>query len=264
MNVSVEQILGVDQVWCINLDRRRDRWEYLLHHLNHRGITFSTLKRFSAVDGKNITTEDINKLVHPSFSECIFQKKRTYHEQLSIGAVGCYLSHIKLWEVAAKENKTLLILEDDVKFAIDFTTRIKSLVQEIPKDFDAVFFHSCLKKSPLEKVSPHILRPHIFYTTDCYMISPIGAKKMLQYALPMRYQLDSYISVLTPVFDIYVIKPDLTQQSLLGTDAQTTSSADKYLFIQGSDKNWLVLSCLLFIFLLLIVLWLVFALKPGC
>ena len=80
-----------DKIYCINLDRRPDRWQECLIEFDRLKLT-NFINRFSGID-------------------------------MAHGGMGCYASHIAVMEEAIKNNyEHVLILEDDVKFFVDLTT----------------------------------------------------------------------------------------------------------------------------------------------
>ena len=86
---------GNNDAYLINLDSRKDRLNTVTNHFkNHLNII-----KTSAVH----MTEDIKKEKYPNVN-------------LSIGQLGCGLSHLNIVKTAVEKNlKTVLILEDDCK-----------------------------------------------------------------------------------------------------------------------------------------------------
>lgn len=101
-----------DEIYCVNLDRRTDKWVVVNNRFKKLGLTVS---RFSAVDGNTI---DDNIL-------------QTY-EKINRYEVGCILSHYQIITEAKNRGlKKILILEDDVIFALDFFIRLFDLLKTI-------------------------------------------------------------------------------------------------------------------------------------
>jgi GR25 family glycosyltransferase involved in LPS biosynthesis len=106
-----------DKIYCINLDRRTDRWEECQKIFSKHGLE---VERFSAVDG----SEKNYNLGYP------------YDNELA-GAI----SHKNVIETAKKLNlKKVLILEDDVDFIDDLDKNFISLVNDIPQNWDGILF----------------------------------------------------------------------------------------------------------------------------
>jgi hypothetical protein len=73
--------------WCINLDRRPDRWE----DFQKRVPSCLSVQRFSAVDAKNIEWDPNDPF------ESILPKKQFGEQGQYRGEIGCLLSHYRLW-----------------------------------------------------------------------------------------------------------------------------------------------------------------------
>ena len=94
--MSLTEALG--RIYLINLDRSVDR----LRHFNeaNKHIEFT---RFAAVDGATL-------------NRATLVERGYVNDDLPYGAgtLGCAMSHIGLWEIAAGENRSITVFEDDV------------------------------------------------------------------------------------------------------------------------------------------------------
>ena len=118
-NVTSNNILQINKyfnkVYCVNLDRRPDRWISVNDRLKKNGIEAF---RFSAIDGEFLNRED-NQIVIKN------KDKKEQDAIISTGAMGCLLSHLDVLKDAKANNyKRILILEDDVYVSNDFEKRI--------------------------------------------------------------------------------------------------------------------------------------------
>jgi len=102
-----------NQIYCLNLDRREDKWKIVKEKFDTLGINVC---RFSAVDGNHINEDILKK-----------------HPKLNKYEVGCMLSHYNI-VMDAKKNayKRILIFEDDVLFVDDFLNKFTKKVAKIP------------------------------------------------------------------------------------------------------------------------------------
>jgi hypothetical protein len=108
-----------DGIYCINLDRRPDRWEEnCLPQFKELGIE---VERFSACDGK--TEVDLG------FGD-------VYNAELA-GTI----SHLRAIKKAKKEGVTkLLLLEDDVVFKTNTNVEFSERIKQVPDNWDILFF----------------------------------------------------------------------------------------------------------------------------
>ena len=103
------------EIRVINLERSKDRLEFIASDLDSAGLQWSRLEA--------IEPDDPSFLCHSLYSR---KKAQSLHERdLTKGELGCFLSHLAaLNEFLDGTNEYLLVLEDDVTFttgaAMDF------------------------------------------------------------------------------------------------------------------------------------------------
>lgn len=106
-----------DKIYCINIDRRTDRWESCLKEFEKHGLI---VERFSAVDG-NTNNYDLG---YP------------YDNELA-GAI----SHLNVIKKAKELNlKNVLILEDDVEFLNNVNELFGFFIKQLPENWDGINF----------------------------------------------------------------------------------------------------------------------------
>lgn len=258
---TIEDLLNVDEIWLINLDRRPDRLEAMQQQLSR--LPCRQIHRLSAVDGRQLSDQDIASMVHPTAQYSLQSNERTYHEELTQGAVGCYLSHLKLWDYAIKHNKKLLILEDDVLFGDDFISGLTKKAPHLPEEYDIILLTYSLNDKPII-ISEHLVKPHMFFGLSCYMVAP-SIRKIRHLLMPMQYQIDGALSFLSPFLDIYAVTPRLIGAGInLKSDVQTPLKRRRFLYQQDICKDntrWILLS----IFLAIVVICLIYLIwKRRC
>ena len=97
-----------DALDCLNLDRRRDRWDRLQAQIPE-DWPFRRVEQVSAVDGKLAPPPDW------------WTQGR--------GAWGCYRSHLRCIEHALNAGmESVLLLENDAKFCDGFTAKIPGIL----------------------------------------------------------------------------------------------------------------------------------------
>lgn len=108
-----------DKVYCINLDRRNDRWdENCLPQFNR--INLKNVERISAVDGKTLDLP---------------------HGDVYNGELAGSMSHLMALKKAKEESVSkLLLLEDDVVFKETINNDFFNIIQNLPSDWDIIFF----------------------------------------------------------------------------------------------------------------------------
>ncbi|MBS0628659.1 MAG: glycosyltransferase family 25 protein [Verrucomicrobia bacterium] len=137
-NPNRHSIRNVDFIYMINLDRRPEKWEASLAQLMPYGIE---PYRFSAVNGWELTLEDINDvgvkfqpwMERGIMGTCYLSQdfEATHHmievpgqvyfsHCMSRGAIGIVLSHLSILQDAYdKGYETIWVMEDDVEVVRD-------------------------------------------------------------------------------------------------------------------------------------------------
>lgn len=108
--------------YVINLDRQPERLKAFYRQADTRDFS-----RIPAVD------KQILALLEPSFLFDTKAAQQYYQRSLTLGEIGCTLSHIKTWQAISKnaqmnEDDFAVIAEDDVLFTDDFVWHIKKLI----------------------------------------------------------------------------------------------------------------------------------------
>ena len=116
------------KIFVINLDERPDKFKNAEDQLIAQGLT---CERISAVRGSNLTQEQIEQAYD---KEANIQH---YMKTMSVGEIGCYLSHRAAWKKIIDEKLDYaIILEDDCKLEADFHL-LPSLLDQL-QDWDYI------------------------------------------------------------------------------------------------------------------------------
>jgi GR25 family glycosyltransferase involved in LPS biosynthesis len=111
-------------------------------------------------------------------------RPRLAHSWINVpGAIGCYLSHIKCWEMVAAQTEPVVVVEED--FALDpfvDLPRVLSAAEASVRQglFDLVSFAYC--HAPMIRADSdelvRVITP--FFGTQGYVVGPRGARKLLE------------------------------------------------------------------------------------
>ena len=209
------------KVYVINLDRRTDRWAHAYKILTNAG--FKNITRISAIDGKQIDSEQIKKLVLPDAYEKLCQPRSEHEELGSLGSIGCYLSHYKAWQLILSSHEPSIVVEDDIDIQPNWFKNSQVDMSHL-SFYDLILLgHSMLRENKPSGTGVKDFKG-MFFGTHFYYITPKGANFFLSKALPMKIQVDSYMGqkiINQPHFHSAVHMPSLANQMAAGTDIQT-------------------------------------------
>lgn len=198
-----------DKIYCLNLERRPDRWEESTKVFKNLNLS---VDKFPAFDGQTI---DLG-----------------YGKPYN-GDIGCGISHIKVLKSAIENKlKNVLILEDDVMFSDNLLEIFQKVTLELPDDWDILFFGGNHQGGAL-KISENIARVYNTYTTHCYAINSKCFETIykhmvskIEYVLNCGYKLDEcvavdyYMAQLHRKLNVYSVYPNIAWQRESYSDIQ--------------------------------------------
>lgn len=156
-----------DKIYCINIDRRIDRWESCIKEFEKHDLV---VERFSAVDGNT----NNYSLGYP------------YDNELA-GAI----SHLNVIKKAKelKLNK-VLILEDDVVFIDNLEELFSFFVEQLPENWDGINFGGN-HIGGLIDISVNLGKMRRSYALHAYGINSKSYEKIIEY---LEYRINNVIT----------------------------------------------------------------------
>ncbi len=214
-------------VFLINLNQYPNKRIKSINSLKNVG--FNNIKCIDAIDGKKL--KNISKMT-TIYTQFLIENPlfRCSHEQLNtVGAIGCYLSHIKCWKEMLKQGyESIYIFEDDLEMVPNFADKLNTIMTNIPSDCDFLSF-GYIKLNGEYKFSKSIENFKIpFFGLQGYYITAKGAHKLLQYIFPIEIQIDAYISMMNyfNIINVYFTQQILVKQN--NSDDSSTNYIDCY------------------------------------
>lgn len=200
-------------IYLINLKRRPDRYKKFMEYYTSSDLKNHQLIRFNAIDGSllNVNNVPLTDLARNELKQLDNSGFRTKHYQLTKGAIGCYLSHVKLWENILKTNtEYALIFEDDAKIPSRIYKIIKTEIRNVPKDWDIILLgYMCTECIEFRKY----YSVNRFMLTHCYLIKRTAIIKIMETntLFPISQQIDSHMSELSSILNIYALNDPLNK-----------------------------------------------------
>jgi glycosyl transferase, family 25 len=172
--------------YVINLDRSPQRMAIMEERLKPLNLAW---QRVSAVEGKLLDLPTLKELSIPGFLA-------RHGKQPKPAEVGCYLSHIRVFEafLAQANAEFALVLEDDVLFQADFLEVLGALIN-CRADWDLVRLSGFHSGGPvgIKALTPERQLAIMFFkqtSSAAYLINRQAARAMLDTLLPMTVPYD--------------------------------------------------------------------------
>jgi GR25 family glycosyltransferase involved in LPS biosynthesis/glycosyltransferase involved in cell wall biosynthesis len=199
----------------INLDSSVER----LQKFRDRNKHLPNIIRYPAVNGRELDREAL-----------VAQGVITQDVPYGAGTLGCAMSHIRLWQEVLETGRSLTIFEDDIVISRQFEKRAREVFASVGPDWEMIQWGHIINPSfswvdiGLSKIRLHCydsrryeqsggwrdFQEQDFVTAPLkllhsfgaqgYSVSPEGARKMLEYCLPLRNRMIDFpeANVVTP------------------------------------------------------------------
>ena len=171
-------LLGSDQIYVINLDKRPDRLSNIKAIFNALQIQFT---RMPAVDGTLHVTSQYLKYQGIRMMEG-FSDHISKNRPLTLGEIGCFMSHYNIWNIVVEKNlKDVIIFEDDIRLEPFFKQRFKTIRKVLDHmDWDLVYLGRILVQNYQEEdwvkgSNQSLVHVDFTYGTPGYMLSHSGS-----------------------------------------------------------------------------------------
>lgn len=228
-----------DHIIYINLDRRPDRDANVRKIIKENNLQ-SITTRLSAVDGSKLDLTKLSGIITDKGVVDAKTKNLKTGIPLTIGAIGCAMSHMECWKMIIRQKTPrALILEDDIEVAPGFRHRLNTYSSQIPDNFDVLFlgYHPAslkyINSIPINSVEPIVVTSNKVYGLFGYIVSYEGAHKLMK-MFPITQQIDTEMSHAFKKYNIkaYLLRPELRliesepseDAKKFGTDIQSRES----------------------------------------
>lgn len=198
-------------IFIISL-KHSPRRQTIANRLDGLGIRFEFI---DAVYGKDLTKEELEQVDYEFYPQKYLSPKK-----LTLGEIGCAMSHIKVYEhIVANNIQQAIILEDDAIVSQEFERIVKDVLNKIPARKEIIFFDHGKAKSWLFKRmlvdryklaryrEPSKNSKRCIITAAAYLITLSGAQKLLKHAYPIRMPAD-YLTGLLQMTHIHAYGVD--------------------------------------------------------
>jgi glycosyl transferase family 25 len=174
-------------IYVINMAANTTRMARVTDELSRRGLAFT---RFEAVNGRALSEDERARVYDPQANA-----RRARHPMIG-PELGCYLSHVALWEkIAAGDADGAVILEDDFAAQDDLPQVIAALAEDggdwdIAKLFSLKQTQGVVARRPLIPGREIVVPYKVPTTTLGYAIRREAAARLAARALPVSRPID--------------------------------------------------------------------------
>jgi len=193
--------------FCINLDRRPERWEQMRSKFERCGV--EGVQRFAAVDG-------LQAIVPANWPD-------------SPGAYGCLRSHLEIIEEARRQGwPSVLIFEDDAALDPELSEKFSSYFQQVPADWEMLHFGANHMAAPAE-VSSNVVRITSANSTFAYALNAAVFDSFIELNTRALTAVDLNNRTLQTEHACYCFMPHLAWVEDLSSDVQVRQKYHWYL-----------------------------------
>ncbi len=124
------------------------------------------------------------------------------------------LSFIEMMKHALSAGENLLVIEDDCIFSPDFARVVDKSLQELPANYEMIYFGGNVYHFKIKPYSDYLVRAHGVWTTHCVGFSKRGMEQIVKRFNPERdLILDNWMRlVIHPRGFTYIVKPIVAEQ----------------------------------------------------
>ncbi|WP_340106939.1 glycosyltransferase family 25 protein [Rhodohalobacter sp. 8-1] len=210
-----------DKIYVITLKRSKARHASIKHSL--KGLDYEI---YWAVDGMKLDRKQLEKegVYSSEGARRAKAEMKAQPGEMTMGAIGCALSHIGILEETLEQNyQNVLILEDDISVNEESADTLVNALEELPPDWELFYLgylfnnnsmsfssylrqylaYPILKLTGIERYDPHVFRckfprdysDHLdrsgfHYGCHAYGVTPEGARKLIESQKPLVREID--------------------------------------------------------------------------
>jgi len=223
---SINKIFNVneyfDKIYCLNLDRRKDRWYDVSKVFNKHSIK---VERFKAIDGVDILDEELLK-INPKLITDEDASKAGLIENKN--ALACLRSHIEIIKQAKEKNyEKILIFEDDVILSDKFSHVIKKI-----KKLDWNFIYLGASQFEWDKIELKngYYKSNNTLGTFAYAIKSELYDYLIELFESTNLSIDNTLSIFqqNSIFKCLTIYPNIVISNVSNSDIRDSKNLDEY------------------------------------
>ncbi|PRW57962.1 glycosyl transferase [Chlorella sorokiniana] len=205
-------------VYVISMDGAADRLASFQRSYEASDLSAKNVVRFPAVNGSAL---DAGRLVTPKALEEMQKAAesgyRTKHYQLTHGSLGCYMSHLQLYQHILRSGaQYAFVFEDDALLQPHVLAELVE-AKPFPEDWDILMLGHYCHDCPLVAAAPRYRAARAFFGTHGYVVHRRGLQKIFAYPhlYPIEKQIDALLGDMSSagLLNIYALADPLVEQN---------------------------------------------------
>jgi len=218
------------EVYCyvINLESQKEKLTRIQIILSKK---FSNTIFFKAVNGNNLSESEIRSVYNSA------ETKKNIGRDMTLGEIGCALSHLAIMREVVNQDHIALILEDDIDLKID-EVMLNKLIRKFPSKWECMLLghHSRYSRGE-EGIKSVWYKKELAYGIHClrfaerpsggygYLINKSGAEKILARYDKITKPVDVWQD---DILNIYGVTPTLVNiENILTTKSNLDNEREK-------------------------------------
>lgn len=192
-----------DEIYCINLDERTDRWQHAQQEFVKVGI-IDRVKRFSAIRDDD-------------------------------GRIGIMKSNLAIVKIAKeKKLKNVLVFEDDVEFIVDNPQEVlQKSIDQIGRNEWYLFYLGANTHQKLLKIKPNLI-----LLKNAFAVHSMAYSDLMYDHFIRKYDNMKTIKNFNDILDVYLAKQIQEKFICLMTNPMMTTQMNSYSDIEKRDVNY--------------------------
>jgi len=192
-----------EEIYCINLDERIDRWSHAQKEFEKAGIK-DRVQRFSAIRNKD-------------------------------GRVGIIKSNLEIVKMAKKKGlKNVLVFEDDVKFIVENPQEVLAASLEQIGNLDWTLFY--LGANTHEKLIK--IKPNLILLKNAFAVHSMAYSEKVYDTFIRKYEGIERITKHSDILDVYIAQYFQTKYICLMVNPMMTTQINSYSDIEKRVVNY--------------------------
>lgn len=207
---------------CINLKRDRFRYDRFINRMK-KVKNENEIVRIDAIFGKSVS-EDDKKTMMTLYSKSVLDNpndRQTHEHFNTLGALGCYLSHVKAWKHMLDNNiQEAVIFEDDARVLEDeFSAYFTDIITDLRENGADLCFLGYINRSVPDVYDEHLYEPVMEFEAHSYYLTLKGATILLKHCFPIELHVDLFLSIMS----MYYLRGFLSRKRMFIQSKETQS-----------------------------------------